>query len=399
MLTALRKFGLAAGIAALAGAAAPASAQDGYLIGLAGDFSGPAAGTYKPLAEGVRIFVEHLNAAGGIKGRKIQLLTRDSRSDPNQVTADLAYLDSQKALLTVFVSPSGTIGAYAQQAGRIGMPTLYTNACYPPAAPPKPAREFFCPGVNTLTDSFTSVDLIFRLYKGTGPMKLAFVTTDIPGARGAAERIMKPYAEQKGAQVIDVAVMPVASSDATPIARSFVDRGVDAVISYTISSHMLAGADALARLGWKGVYLMTSSLPGVFAQMEQLKTPNIYGWDQFSLLSENKPVHRKIQDAAKQYRFDFPVIDARWGWRNGIVLAAALEACGWPCDREKLVTAMNKLKVDSADLIDLQGGPVVWSDTIHTSEEKAIRVYQWDTQKNAMVTALDWYMVKEREWR
>lgn len=379
--------------------AATASAQESYKIGLGGDLSGPASGTYKPLAEGVRIYVDHLNANGGINGHKIELLTRDSRSDPNQVVADLNYFDSENVLAVVFSSPSGTIGAYAQQSGKLGVPTLYTNACYPPSAPPKPAEEFFCPGVNVLTESYTAVDLIFELYEGSGPMKLAFVTTDIPGARGAAEKIMKPYAEQKGAEVIDVAVMPVASSDATPIARSFIDKGVDSVISYTISKHMLAGADALAKLGWKGNYLLTTSLPGAITQMrEQIKTPNIFGFDQFSLLTEGKPVHKEIEKAATAYGFDFPTADARWGWRNGMVLHAALEACGWPCDREKLIDVMQNLKVDNQDFLDLQGTPLVWSPTSHTSPNKGYRVYHYEDKTGDLAVAVDWYVVDERNW-
>lgn len=380
----------------LSGAAA---AQDSYKIGLGGDLSGPTSGTYKPLAEGVRIFVDHLNAEGGIGGHKIELVTRDSRADPNQVVADLAYFDSEGVLAVVFASPSGTIGAYAQQSAKLGIPTIYTNACYPPAAPPKPAAEFFCPGVNVLTESFAAVDLMFALFEGDGPKKIAFVTTDIPGARGAAEKIMKPYAEKKGAEVVDVAVMPVASSDATPIARSFMDAGVDGVISYTISKHMLAGADALAKLGWKGKYLLTTSLPGAITQMrEQIKTPNIYGFDQFSLLTEGKPVHQAIEAAVKAYGYDFPAADARLGWRNGMVLAAALEACGWPCDRAGLLDVMQTLKVDSPDFIDLQGTPLTWSPTVHTSPEKGYRVYHYDEGKGDLATAIDWHVVEERDW-
>lgn len=74
MSSMLGKFTLSAGAAALAWSAivgSTALAADSYVVGLSGDFSGPAAGTYKPLAEGVRIYVEHLNAAGGIKGKKI----------------------------------------------------------------------------------------------------------------------------------------------------------------------------------------------------------------------------------------------------------------------------------------------------------------------------------------
>lgn len=399
----VRQAFISAACAAAVGAAGifaqPAFAADPYLVGLTGDLSGPASGTYKPLSEGVRIYIDSVNAKGGINGHPIKLVTRDSRSDPNQVVADLNYLDSAGVVAVVFASPSGTIGAYTQQMAKIGMPTVYTNACYPPSTPPSPAKDFFCPGANTLTESYVAVDLLFDVYKSKEPMKLALLTTDIPGARGAAEKIMKPYAEKKGAQVIDVAVMPLGSTDATPIARSFQERGVNAVLTYTISKHMLAGADALAKIGWKGEYMMMTSLPDTLAPMrDQLKAKNIYGFDQFSLLSEGKPVHKKIEAAAKKYNFGFDPVDARWGWRNGMVLGAALKACGWPCNREKLTKVMNNLKVDSKDMIDLQGSPVVWTKSVHTSPKKAYRVYHYDPAKKGMAVAIDWKTFKERDW-
>jgi ABC-type branched-subunit amino acid transport system substrate-binding protein len=385
-------------LALLAALTSPAGAADPYVVGLTGDLSGPSAGTYKPLAEGARIFIDALNARGGINGHPIKLVTRDSRSDPNQVVADLNYFDAEKALAIAFVSPSGTLGAYVRQNKASQIPTVYINACYPPATPPQPDPNFFCPGVSTLTDALTFIDLV-QQQMGSEKIKLGFVTTDIPGARGAAEKIMKPRAESKGMEVVDVAVMPVAASDATAIARSMMDRGVNAVVSYTISKHMLAGAEALAKLGWRGKYFLFTGLPGTFEQLRQLKTENIYGLDHFSALIEDKPIHREIRAAAAKYTFDFPLDDIRFGYRSGMVLAAALARCGWPCDRAKLRTAMSTLTVDSADFVDLNLNPVIFSPTNHTSPKKSYRVFHWSTRKNEVEPVGAGLVADERDWK
>ena len=60
---------------------------------------------------------------------------------------------------------------------------------------------------------------------------------------------------------------------------------------------MLATADAVDRLKFAGKYLLVGELPGVLSQIEQLKNPNIFASDQFSLLSEGKPVHKEILEA------------------------------------------------------------------------------------------------------
>ena len=54
------------------GAVGPANAQDAYVIGVTGALTGPAAGTNGPPIEGLRLYVDRLNAAGGINGKKIQ---------------------------------------------------------------------------------------------------------------------------------------------------------------------------------------------------------------------------------------------------------------------------------------------------------------------------------------
>ena len=48
----------------------PAVAQEAYVIGLTGAMTGPSAGTLGPAVDGLRLYVEKLNASGGINGRK-----------------------------------------------------------------------------------------------------------------------------------------------------------------------------------------------------------------------------------------------------------------------------------------------------------------------------------------
>lgn len=389
---------LAAAVLVASGPMVDSHAAEPYVVGLTADLSGPASTTYKPLAEGARLYLEQLNAEGGINGHPVRLVTRDSRSDPTEVVSDLHHFDSEGVLASIFVSPSGTLGSYVQNNKSLQIPTIYINACYPPATPPKPDPNFFCPGISTLADAYAAVDLMFELMDDQ-ELRLAFVTTDIPGARGAAEKIMKPYAEEKGATVVDVAVMPVGTTDASSIARQFVDADVNAVISYTISKHMLAGAEALAQADWDGKYLLTTSLPGTFNVLQQLQEPNIYGWDHFSLLSEDKGVHREMKAAAQEHGFDFPLADMRMGYRGGMTLAAALRECGWPCDRETLRVTLNDLTVDSKNMIDLNLNPVRFTETNHTSPSKSYRVYHWSDSDGDLVPALKGFTIEERDWQ
>ena len=49
----------------------PASAQDAYRIGLTGALTGPPASTYAPAVDALRIYIDRVNAAGGINGKQV----------------------------------------------------------------------------------------------------------------------------------------------------------------------------------------------------------------------------------------------------------------------------------------------------------------------------------------
>ena len=57
--------------------ALPAAAQDAYVVGLTGALTGPPASTYAPAVEALRIYIERVNAAGGVNGKKIKLIMQD----------------------------------------------------------------------------------------------------------------------------------------------------------------------------------------------------------------------------------------------------------------------------------------------------------------------------------
>src|SRR5262245_63272718 len=73
----------------------PASAEDAYTIGLTGALTGPPASTYAPAVEALRVYLERVNAAGGINGRKINLILQDDSAEPGKATANAKKLIAQ----------------------------------------------------------------------------------------------------------------------------------------------------------------------------------------------------------------------------------------------------------------------------------------------------------------
>src|SRR6187431_3419868 len=86
--------GSAAGMVSLtSGLAAPAIAQsDPIKIGYLPAQTGPSSSTGVGINRGTQLAVEEINKAGGIKGRKIELITRDTQSDPTKAVNGAAEL-------------------------------------------------------------------------------------------------------------------------------------------------------------------------------------------------------------------------------------------------------------------------------------------------------------------
>ncbi|HWP19919.1 MAG TPA: ABC transporter substrate-binding protein, partial [Burkholderiaceae bacterium] len=73
-------------LAALIGLALPASAQ--IRVGMPSGFTGPVAPGVKENADGAKLYLDAVNAKGGVHGQKVELVTVDDKFDP-KLTVEL----------------------------------------------------------------------------------------------------------------------------------------------------------------------------------------------------------------------------------------------------------------------------------------------------------------------
>ena len=122
-------------------AMAPAAAQEAYVIGLTGALTGPPASTYAPAVEALRIYIERVNAAGGVNGRKVNLILQDDGAQPSKAAANAKQLLTQdKVILLLNASLSSTYAPVVAEAKAAGVPILFASSVcpkevYPPADP------------------------------------------------------------------------------------------------------------------------------------------------------------------------------------------------------------------------------------------------------------------------
>jgi branched-chain amino acid transport system substrate-binding protein len=378
----LRRLAAAALVASLA---VPALAQDTYNIGLTGALTGPPAGTYAPAIDAMRIYLERVNAAGGIGGKKINLILQDDSAEPGKATANAKKLIAQdNVILLINASLSSTYAPVAAEAKRAGVPLLFASSvCPKDVYPPADPLQFCTTAFASTYDSRATLAFIKETAKA--PVKIGFSAMAIPLSRGEMDFAEK-QAPDLGFTVVGKEVIPPPTPDYTPFATKLKDADANWVFSWAPWVTQVRTLEALRRLGWDGDYIAWGHLE-TEGELARLKDGKFYVVGANALFQDNLPIHKEIAEAAKKAGSQYPAQQMAEGWIAGMVIEAALKAAGTP-SREKLAAAMSNLKVD---LKGLRGGSIEWTKDNHFRTRQYYRVYRWDPAKGAIAQVKDWY--------
>ncbi len=117
-------------LASLVPVMALAQSKKPIVIAVVGDFTGPIAPYGTASLQGATLAVEEINAAGGIKGRPIELKQYDERNDPVEGVT-IAKRVGDEALAVLMVSGSSPALAAGPVLDRAGIPFITTVAANP----------------------------------------------------------------------------------------------------------------------------------------------------------------------------------------------------------------------------------------------------------------------------
>jgi branched-chain amino acid transport system substrate-binding protein len=373
----------AAAVAAIV--AWPASAQEAYNIGLTGALTGPPASTYAPAIEALRVYIERANAAGGINGKKVNLILQDDSAEPGKATANAKKLITQdNVILLINASLSSTYAPVVDEAKRAGVPLLFAaSVCPKDVYPPADPLQFCTTAFASTYDSRATLAFIKETAKT--PVKIGFSAMAIPLSRGEMDFAEK-QAPDLGMTVVGKEVIPPPTPDYTPFATKLKDAGANWVFSWAPWVTQVRTLEALRRLGWEGDYIAWSHLEAE-GELARLKDGKFYVVGANALFQDDLPIHKEITEAAKKAGVQYPPQQMAEGWIAGMVIEAALKATGWPATPEKLAAAMSNLGVDTKDL---RGGPIEWTKDNHFRTRQYYRVYRWDAAKGGIVRVKDW---------
>jgi branched-chain amino acid transport system substrate-binding protein len=364
--------------------ALPAAAQD-YVIGVTAALTGPVSSTYQPAVDAMRIYIDRVNANGGVNGRKIKLMIEDDGAKPSKAAANTKQLVSQDdVVLMINASLSSTYAPVIAETKRAGVPLLFASGVCPKSVyPPADPLQFCTTGYAANYDSQAALDFIKAHSKGD--VKIGFSAMAIPLSRGEIDHA-EELSKKMGMTPVDKEIIPPPTADYTPFATKLKDAAPNWVYSWAPWVTQVRTLEALRKLGWKGDYIAWGHLE-TESELARLKDGQFYTINSNAMFQDGLPIQKEIEAAAKKADSKFPAQTMTEGWIAGMTIEAALKGAGTSADRAKLRDAMEDLTVETKGL---RGGPIVWTKDNHFRTKLYYRVYKWDTGKDAVVRVQDW---------
>ena len=241
---------IAAGAAALArpalvtpALAAGAPLRIGWLAALTGASSAPGIGFNR----GVMFAAETINAAGGVKGRKIEIITRDTQGDPTKCVNATQEMISQIKVDAIWgPTNSGESLAVTSIMARAKMPNLHPCVVDSLIDPKRYPNAFRIAPSNTQWDDAVR-GYTLKILKA----KKIAVLGDTTGYGVTAAKASVSGFKKDGADVVYTANIDANQPDLNPDLLRARDAGAQAIIVWSVSTGMIARMlNARATMGW-----------------------------------------------------------------------------------------------------------------------------------------------------
>ncbi|MBW6399246.1 ABC transporter substrate-binding protein [Roseomonas sp. HJA6] len=225
------------GLAVGASLSRPALAQNepiriGWLAALTGPSSAPAVGFNR----GVLFAAEALNAAGGVKGRRIEIITRDTQGDPTKAVNATQEMISQLRVNAIWgPTNSGESLAVTAIMARAKMPNIHPCVVDTLIDPRRYPNAFRISPSNTQWDDAVRNYCMQRINA-----KKVAVIGDTTGYGVSAANASVAGFQRAGAEVVYKANIDATQPDMTPDMLRARNAGAEAIVIWSVTTGMIA---------------------------------------------------------------------------------------------------------------------------------------------------------------
>src|SRR6201992_652058 len=244
-----RRQALATAGAALASTLAkPAiAAKEPIRIGYLPALTGPSSSTGVGINRGIQLAVQEINDAGGIKGRKIELITRDTQSDPTKAANGAAELAHGEKVSVVFGPVnSGESLAVVPLLARANVPQIHPCWVDSLPAPKKYPMCFRNASTNQQIGGAANRYVLEVLKK-----KKVAVISDTTGYGTASVNAYVPMLKERGAEVVYQGNIDAANPDLKPELLRMQNAGAEAIMPWSVNAGFLSRIiNTRGQMGW-----------------------------------------------------------------------------------------------------------------------------------------------------
>jgi branched-chain amino acid transport system substrate-binding protein len=339
----------------------PGVTADSIKIGSFGALTGPGYLYGKLVMNGVEVVFDEVNAAGGINGRKLQLIREDDRCDPAGAIAavqKLVHQDQVFALIGGGCSNATLAARDSIETAKI--PTVIFASVHDGITTP-PAPNIYSTALTAGIESQAQV----AFAQQQGAKRIAMVSMRDAWGRSRYTALMDTLKAKGVTLVADEELSPDAN-DATAQVLRLKAANADAVIMVLYPKPAAVFLRDAQKLAFKPLAIGQSGIADPAAFEEQVGVPGATAL--FRTISQVKytPEDPTMDKWRKAIETKFPgdrlSVYNLFGIGSAQVLVEALKRAGLDLTREKLLAALASIKDFKTDT---HPGPVTCSETDH----------------------------------
>lgn len=351
---------------ALGWATGTAWAQDGagvsdseILIGQSCQLSGPLAALTSEVRQGSALYFDHVNASGGVRGRKIRVLAIDDAYDPKKAAENTKKLIDEDKVLALF-QYAGTPPALAALpiAEERGVPFIapFTGS---DGLRQAGSRYVF----NIKAGYAAELDATVRQLASVGIARIAAVYLNNPFGTGGLASVDKSVKNHK-VELVAQAPLEVDGSKMADAVAAVAKATPQAIIVISAGKPSVDFVDAYLTAGHRSTFYMLSVISN--AQLVKALGERARGIVVSQVVpspwNQSMPISREFQTLAKAKGITEYTFSQMEGFISARFLVEALQRAGAKPTRTGLVQAMESMKS-----VNLGGYPVELSATQHSS--------------------------------
>ncbi|GAA1750027.1 urea ABC transporter substrate-binding protein [Nostocoides vanveenii] len=257
-------------------------------IGFLNSLSGTMAISEKTVNDALNMAAKEINAAGGVLGKQLDVVTEDGASEPTTFAEKAKKLISSDCVAAVFggwtsASRKAMLPVFEGQNSLLYYPVQYEGL--------EASKNIFYTGATTNQQIIPALDYL----KEKGKTKLFLVGSDYVFPR-TANKIINAYAKANGMTVVGEEYTPLGSTDFATIVGKVKSSGADAVFNTLNGDSNVAFFKEYTNVGLKAATLPVLSVSIAEEEVQGIGAANIVGqltaWNYYATI--DTPVNTKF---------------------------------------------------------------------------------------------------------